>query len=303
MTTLLRVDNLSLRYAGGVQALDDVSLEIGPELVGLLGPNGAGKTTLLSVLARRLRPQGGSGTLLGIPLENPRARLDWLSKISFLPQEEASPSVLSGREVVETALALARPEWPRTKRRQAAEDALARVGLSNVAERRAIGYSGGMRRRLGLARALASEPLLLLVDEPTSGLDPEERVAFRDLLGNLADLSSVLVSTHIAADVELSCSRVVVFVAGTVIWDGIPSQLIARCSDHVFSCTVAENDLERMKKTARITSVMQRHEGYDVRYLAEQPINKASKPVAPSLEEAYIRLVQERTPEEAIDAS
>jgi ABC-2 type transport system ATP-binding protein len=288
---LLVARDLRLRYAGGVQALDGVSFDIGAELVGLLGPNGAGKTTLLSVLARRLRHQQGSARLLGVSLANPRDRIAWLRQVSYLPQEEGPPAMLSGREVVELALSLARPEWSRERQRRAAGTALERVGLATVAHRRAAGYSGGMRRRLGLARALAPAPALLLVDEPTSGLDPDERVSFRDLLCDLADVSAVIVSTHIAADVEVSCSRVIVFSAGRVIWDGIPSALMSTSIGRVFAATLDEEEAADLARRCRVTSMVRQERGVSVRYLAAQPIRSEDAACSPTMEEAYVDLV------------
>jgi ABC-2 type transport system ATP-binding protein len=293
---MLQVRDLHLRYAGGVQALDGVSFDIGAELVGLLGPNGAGKTTLLSVLARRLRHQQGSARLLGVSLANPRDRIAWLRQVAYLPQEEGPPAVLSGREVVDLAVALARPEWARDQQRRAAATALERVGLAKVAHRRAAGYSGGMKRRLGLARALAPAPALLLVDEPTSGLDPDERVAFRDLLCDLADVSAVIVSTHIAADVEVSCSRVIVFNAGRVIWDGTPAALMAASVGRVFATTIDEEQAAVLGESCRVTSMVRQASGVAVRYLADRPVRDGDTACSPTMEEAYIDLVNRCQP-------
>jgi ABC-type multidrug transport system ATPase subunit len=291
VSALLELEDLHFRYAGGVQALDGVTLEVGAGLVGLLGPNGAGKTTLLSVLARRLKPQRGTGNLLGIPLVDPGGRAAWLERLGYLPQEEGPPSQLSGREVVELALALARPTWSRRRRQATVDDVLHQVGLAAVADRRAIGYSGGMRRRLGLARALAPGPTLLLVDEPTSGLDPEERVAFRELLTGLAEVSAVIVSTHIAADVEVSCSRVLVFADGRVVWNGSPSQLMATCDGRVRSLVVDEDAAAKLARRHRITAMVRDGDQVRLRFLAEPSQAMEGEPVAPTLEEAYLQLV------------
>jgi len=291
MSAILEVRDLHFDYAGTVRVLKGVGFTVGEELVGLLGPNGAGKTTLMKLLSRRLRPQKGSGSLMGIPLESPRTRLTWLSRVSYLPQDEEPPGVLTGAEVVETALSLVRPLWPAAKRRSQGETALRRVGLWEVRDRRARGYSGGMKRRLGLARALAPEPDLLLVDEPTSGLDPQERVAFRELLSSLAEVSAVLISTHITADVELSCSRVIVLLDGRILFDGTPAELILECDGLVRAARIPLQEVEALALTHRIVTRVPERDQVRVRYFIREGDPGPGFPVSATLEEAYLHFV------------
>jgi ABC-2 type transport system ATP-binding protein len=291
MNGILHVNDLHLGYAGGVKALDGVGFSVGEELVGLLGPNGAGKTTLLKVLSRRLRPLRGTGTLMGISLEDPATRVAWLEKMSYLPQEEEPPHGLTGWEVVDTALRLSRPGWPTARRKAQVEMALRRVGLLEAAGRRAQKYSGGMKRRLGLARALAPEPDLLLVDEPTSGLDPQERVAFRELLSSLAEVSSVLISTHITADVEVSCSRVIVLYGGRVLYDGQPSELIRDCQGKVMAARLTKSEMETVAQRYRVVTIIPEREHVRIRYFISENGPGPGEAVNPTLEEAYLHLV------------
>jgi ABC-2 type transport system ATP-binding protein len=148
-----------------------------------------------------------------------------------------------------------------------------------------------MRRRLGLARALAPGPALLLIDEPTSGLDPEERVEFRELLGGLAEVTAVIVSTHIAADVEVSCSRVLVFAAGRIIWDGTPTALLATASGRLRTAEVDDAELPSLAASYRITAQVRQGHRVRVRFLSEPDRPQVGEPCAPTLEEAYLALI------------
>ena len=124
------------------------------------------------------------------------------------------------------------------RRRQVAE-LLALVGLAEAADRRLKTYSGGMKRRVGVAQALLGDPKLLIVDEPTSGLDPEERVRFRNLLAEMAGRCMVILSTHIVEDVGQSCTDLAVLDGGRVLFRGDPRQLTAQARGKVWRITTA----------------------------------------------------------------
>jgi ABC-type multidrug transport system ATPase subunit len=109
-----------------------------------------------------------------------------------------------------------------------AAELLDAVALGHAARRPAGDYSGGMRRRLGIAQALIHRPSLIVVDEPTAGLDPEERIRFRNLIADAAEETAVLLSTHIVEDVEAICPRLAVIARGTLLFDGTPTQLFER---------------------------------------------------------------------------
>ena len=112
-----------------------------------------------------------------------------------------------------------------------AHQLLEAVDLQDSAHRPSGQYSGGMRRRLGIAQALIHGPRLLVIDEPTAGLDPEERIRFRNLIAEVADQVAVLLSTHICEDIEATCDRVGVLTGGTIVFDGAPGALMQRHAD------------------------------------------------------------------------
>ena len=176
-------DSLSVRYPGGVLALDAVSMRIGHGLFGLLGPNGAGKTTLMRTLATLQRPTHGRATVLGFDVEQETGPVRQI--LGYLPQDFQTYPQLTTWQVLDYYGILSRM-IDRRVRRHRIEETLEQVGLQEYRTRRAGQLSGGMLQRLGVAQALLNNPRFLILDEPTVGLDPAERVRFRNLLGELS---------------------------------------------------------------------------------------------------------------------
>ncbi|WP_369051896.1 MULTISPECIES: ABC transporter ATP-binding protein [Kineococcus] len=216
MSAVVELDAVSKWY-GDTVALSDVSVALGPGVTGLLGHNGAGKSTALSLLAGAVRPSQGRVRVLGL-------------------DPHADPSVHRGLGVVADgegtwahATATAQVEFLARQRgvrdpRSAARAALARVGLTQAADRRVGGYSKGMRQRVKLAQALVHDPQVLLLDEPLNGLDPAQRRADVDLVAALgAEGRTVLVSSHVLGEVERMAQRVLVVVNGRLVAEGEPA--------------------------------------------------------------------------------
>jgi ABC-2 type transport system ATP-binding protein len=221
-------------FADGTVALRGVDLEIGQGLFGLLGPNGAGKTTLLSILVLALEPTSGSRSYDGVDAGSPARRRRLRGRIGFLPQDFAPLAHLTGREYVAHCGRLRCPGLNRQEVARRTREVLAAVDLSTVADRLATTYSGGMRRRLGIAQALIHRPDVLVVDEPTAGLDPEERIRFRNLIAEIGVSSTVILSTHIVEDIEATCPRIGVVAAGEMLFDGTPTELLRRIAGRLW---------------------------------------------------------------------
>jgi ABC-type multidrug transport system ATPase subunit len=206
---------------GSTQALQDFTLEIGSGGVfGLVGPNGAGKTTLMKILATLERPTAGTVLLDGV---NIAKKPNSMRKIlGYLPQDVAVYPNLTAPEFL-AYIAAMKGLGGRSSSRQIAE-LLDMLHLSSARKRRLSTYSGGMRQRVGIACALLGDPQVIIVDEPSVGLDPEERIALRDLFGELAKTRVVLLSTHIISDVESTASRLAAIRGGRLVFDGTPQQ-------------------------------------------------------------------------------
>jgi len=214
------------RRFGRTQAVAGVDLEAGPGVFGLVGPNGAGKTTLLRMLATVIPPSSGRLRLLGRDPGGYGGRRQIRRRLGYLPQNLGYYPGFTVAEFVEYFALL--KEMPPGQVPGAVAAAVERVDLGGKARSKLRTLSGGMLRRAGIAQAIVNEPDLLLLDEPTAGLDPEQRVAFRALLRDLAQRATVIVSTHLVEDVGAACSEVAVMDTGRIVFHGTPDELTAR---------------------------------------------------------------------------
>jgi ABC-2 type transport system ATP-binding protein len=227
---LLVVADLAKTYADGTEALRGIDLELGSGMFGVLGPNGAGKTTLLSIIALVQEPSRGERRYAGLDPRRPRERAAARRLLGSLPQEFAPLGTLSGEEYLVHCGRLRRPDLSRRQVVERAHRLLAAVDLERASHRPSGTYSGGMKRRLGLAQALIHEPKIVIVDEPTAGLDPEERIRFRTLIAGVAEDTLVLLSTHIVEDIESTCPRLAIITRGTLMYLGEPGPLMQRAA-------------------------------------------------------------------------
>ncbi|WP_133847120.1 ABC transporter ATP-binding protein [Labedaea rhizosphaerae] len=213
-----RTRGLRKLYRGTV-AVDHVDLDV-PQgsVLGMLGPNGSGKTTTIRMLLGLTVPTAGTVELLGVPM--PEQAEVALPEVGALVEGPGFHSFLSGRDNL-LRLAAAEPMLAGKAIPGAVEDALARVRLTDAADRRFRGYSLGMKQRLGLAAALLVPRRLVVLDEPTNGLDPAGTREVREVIGQLhAAGTTVLVSSHLLAEVEATCTHVAVLHRGTVVAQG-----------------------------------------------------------------------------------
>lgn len=222
----LAAHGLSKRYEE-IPAVDalDLSVERG-ELFGFLGPNGAGKTTTIRMALGLILPTAGGVELFGEPVVADRAPL---ARVGALVEEPAFWKYLSGRRNLEYFARAGGDRADRHARLERIDGVLARVGLTEAADKRVKAYSQGMRQRLGLALSLLGTPELLVLDEPTNGLDPSGMREMRTLLRGLADEgTTIFVSSHLLAEVEAMCDRVGVMAHGRLLAQGPPAALRGR---------------------------------------------------------------------------
>jgi ABC-type multidrug transport system ATPase subunit len=289
---MLKITGLTKTYAGGIQALNAVDLEILPGVFGLLGPNGAGKTTLMKILATLLEPDSGAAEMNGVDLINDKHGTRQM--LGYLPQEFGFYPTFTAEQMLDYFAKL-KGVMDRKERARLVDALLDRVNLSASRKQRLGGFSGGMLQRLGIAQALIGQPQLIIVDEPTAGLDPEERNRFHNLLAETASENAVVIlSTHIVSDVSSVCSHMAIIRRGEILTFATPHQAVSEMAGSVWQANVSREQLATLKSNVNVVSSQMSDGLVRVRVIAkgERPTEDFS-PATPTLEDYYFSLVSQ----------
>jgi ABC-2 type transport system ATP-binding protein len=220
----IEVDGLVREFKKGPRAVDGIDLAVSPgEIYGFLGPNGAGKSTTVLMLTTLLPPTSGRATVGGYDIVRQGAQVR--ATIGAALQEAALDAILTGREHLMLQATL--QGLPSADRKRRAQELLERVGLTEAADRRVGGYSGGMKRRLDLALALVHSPQILFLDEPTTGLDPQSRSALWEEVARLArdEGKTVFLTTQYLEEADALADRIGIIDQGRIVAEGTPAQL------------------------------------------------------------------------------
>ncbi len=225
-TNGITVRGLEREFKGGIKAVQGIDLEVAPgEIYGFLGPNGAGKSTTVLMLTTLLPPTGGTATVAGFDVgtQGPEVR----RVIGAALQEAALDNFLTAHEHFDLQAGL--HGMGKAERRARAKELLERVGLTDAADRKVGGYSGGMRRRLDLALALVHRPSVLFLDEPTTGLDPQSRTALWEEVARLTkeEGMTVFLTTQYLEEADVLADRVGIIDQGRIVAEGTPNALKA----------------------------------------------------------------------------
>lgn len=221
---MIEINDLT-RYYGPTLALDGISLKVKRgEVMGFLGPNGAGKTTAMRILAGLLSPSSGSVRIADMDvIDNP---IQTRARIGFLPETPPIYTEMTVREYL-AYLATLRGV-PNSRLADALERTMTRCGLTQVADRLLRNLSKGYRQRAGIAQAIVHSPDVVILDEPTVGLDPIQIREIRNLIKELGGEHSVLLSTHILPEVQMTCNRVAVINKGRIVAEDTLEELNRR---------------------------------------------------------------------------
>lgn len=295
----LQIKGLSKTYPNGVQALSDVTLNIGTGMFGLLGPNGAGKSTLMRTLATLQEADGGSATLQ-LAEDKGSASIDVLRRkddvrrlLGYLPQDFGVYPKVSAEAMLDH-LAQLKGLTSSSQRKEVVTNLLRKTNLYDVRRKALGGYSGGMRQRFGIAQALLGDPMLIIVDEPTAGLDPEERVRFHNLLAEIGEEVIVILSTHIVSDVSDLCPNLAIMNGGRVLLTGKPAELTVALSGKLWTTTVPRAEVAAVRARHAVISTRLYAGRTVLSVVADDSPGPEFTPAEPTLEDVYFATINGR---------
>jgi ABC-2 type transport system ATP-binding protein len=252
-STVIKTEALTKKY-GKLKAVDSLSMEVKEgEIFGLLGPNGAGKTTFLSMLCTILKPTSGKAWVGGFDIVKEPARVR--KSIGIVFQQPSVDDLLTGRENLKMHNLLF--GVPREIRKQRIDEVLSLVNLEKRADDLVNTYSGGMRRRLELARGIMHHPKILFLDEPTLGLDPQTREHIWEYIQELArkECMTVMLTTHYMEEAEQLCDRIAIIDYGKIVALDSPDTLKSQIVGDVVKLKQKNPDIEAIRKLDYVKKV------------------------------------------------
>lgn len=278
----LQIEDISYFYKKN-KVLDNITFNCTNGVIALLGNNGAGKTTLMKIIAGLKNSYSGTVKLNNVNIANTNQYP--IDRVGYLPQNfDIYPNV-SGYDFLSYVYDM--KKLPNTLKKQALDDVIMRFNLGDVIRKRFSTYSGGFKRRLGIAQAVLGEPDLIIIDEPSVGLDPEQRIEFRGYLSEISLNAITLISTHIIEDVELYSNEILILKDRKIKFQGTVEEIINLSTPHISMKNVAIKDLTSFKKKVKIIEEKRISDDLvKVKFIGDSIINDDKKEI--SLENAYV---------------
>ena len=293
----LKIKNISKTYSNGVEALKNISLEIGNGMFGLLGPNGAGKSTLMRTIASLQNADEGSIKIGEIDIFNDKHSLRKI--LGYLPQEFGVYPKVTAIELLDH-MAIMKGITSSVDRKSEVEALLKKTNLWESRKQRLGTYSGGMKQRFGIAQALLGDPKLIIVDEPTAGLDPMERNRFHNLLSEIGENIIVILSTHIVDDVSDLCNDMAIILNGKLRLKGKPLELIKKINGMVWQGLVEKSDAENVKNDERLISSRLYMGKVKIRLLSKDKPMEGFEITQPEIEDLYFSAINDIWDQESL---
>lgn len=264
------------------QALIDFDITLTSGVHALLGPNGAGKSTLMNILAGLLRQSSGDILFDGKSVFTMGAA--FREMLGYMPQELGFYQSFTAQQTLEYYAVLR--DVSDSKKR--ISELLDLVNLQGDKDRKIKGYSGGMKRRLGIALALLNDPQILILDEATAGLDPKERMRFRNVISQIGFGRIVIFATHIVSDIESISDDCLLLKDGMLIDSGSSESLCAKLSGCVWDIPMTEREAEEYILSHNCANITKRDSGIFVHTVCTQKPSENAQPAAVTLEDVYM---------------
>jgi len=256
---MLKITNVTKKYRRFC-ALDDISFELEEGVYGLIGENGAGKTTIMKILTRQITADNGK-ILYGQAEWNDECK----TKVGYLPQNFEFFDNLTVMEAIRYLLQV-RGENPDEQKNEIIRW-LEYLNLTAYSSKKIKKLSGGMRQRLGILQAFLGDPEIVLLDEPTVGLDPKERLAFRNMINEVCDNKTILVSTHILDDVESTCEKMISLKQGRIIYEGKINAFVGAEQGKVYTTSLKRTDIPQIGNEISIIAIKREEDMIHIRFM------------------------------------
>lgn len=291
----LKLDSLTKKF-GNFTAVNHINITMTNGVYGLLGANGAGKTTLMRMLCTLLKPTGGTIHCNGEDIFEMDS--EYRKLLGYLPQEFGFYPEFTVEDYLLYIAALKGIRPFVSKKR--VKELIDEVGLSKAANKKMKKLSGGMKRRVGIAQAMLNNPRILILDEPTAGLDPNERIRFRNLIGELSEDRLVLLSTHIVSDIEYVANEIWMMKDGKIMLKGTADKIVNSMSETVWECYVRKDMVSDFTKKYKISNMKSEPNGVVLRIISrEKPLVNAKSTKA-SLEDVFLYYFGEKAGDENV---
>ncbi|ADU29482.1 ABC transporter ATP-binding protein [Evansella cellulosilytica] len=279
----LVIDHVSKKFKDK-WAVKDFSAEMSVGVYALLGPNGSGKTTLMRMLASILKPS--SGRILLNDKDISILDEGYRDVLGYLPQEFGVYHNFTAERFLHYFASLKGLDKQHANKK--VEEVLELVNLKEERKRKTKTFSGGMKRRLGIAQALLNDPKILVVDEPTAGLDPKERVRFRNLLSDISRERIVLLSTHIVSDIEYIAKEIFIMEQGVLKQRCDVDGLLASMQGKVWKVIVTEEELPRLQGKHKVGNVQRKNNEIELRIVSDEKPTESAIELPAILEDVYL---------------
>jgi len=271
---------------GKKNANSNITLTLGNGVYGLLGPNGAGKTTLMKQIVTLTKPTSGEIIYNGQSIYEKED--EYRNIIGYLPQEFGAYKNFTAKQFLKYVAALKGID--KNKASQKIDELLNLVGLYEVRNKAVGKFSGGMKRRVGIAQVLLNDPKIVVLDEPTAGLDPQERSRFRNLIADISKEKIIILSTHIISDIEAVARETIMIKNGSVIIKGNHKDILTGMKGKVYKITTdKENEVIDIQRDYKVVNLQRGADITELRVVSDKmPLYASAQSIEPRFEDVYM---------------